>query len=154
MGEVYKARDLRLDRTVSIKILQTPISDDPSFRERFEREARAISRLDHPRICTLYDVGEQGGTSFLVMQHLEGETLEAKLKKGELPVDLALQVATQVVEALDAATAPVVHRDLKPGNVMLTKNGAVLLDFDLAKRRLRRRRRVSMLQTVAPNLTA
>src|SRR5580693_3930684 len=93
MGEVYKARDTRLDRTVAIKILPASLAADPQFRERFDREARTISQLDHPHICTLYDVGEQDGTSFLVMQYLEGETLEARLKKGALPLDQALQYA-------------------------------------------------------------
>jgi serine/threonine protein kinase/Tol biopolymer transport system component len=134
MGEVYKARDTRLDRTVAIKILSASFATDPQFRERFDREARTISQLDHPHICTLYDVGEQDGTSFLVMQYLEGETLEARLKKGTLPLDQALQVAIQIADALATAhKAGIVHRDLKPGNVMLTKAGAKLLDFGLAK---------------------
>jgi hypothetical protein len=134
MGEVYKARDTRLDRTVAIKILPESLAADPQFRDRFDREARTISKLDHPHICTLYDVGEQDGTSFLVMQYLEGETLETRLKKGPLPLDHALQVAIQIADALAAAhKAAIVHRDLKPGNVMLTKAGAKLLDFGLAK---------------------
>src|SRR5438034_7138491 len=93
MGEVYKARDTRLDRIVAIKVLPTSLASDPQFRDRFDREARTISQLDHPHICTLYDVGEQDGISFLVMQHLEGETLEARLKKGALPIDQALRFA-------------------------------------------------------------
>jgi Tol biopolymer transport system component len=134
MGEVYKARDTRLDRTVAIKILPETLAADPQFRERFDREARTISQLDHPHICTLYDVGEQHGTSFLVMQYLEGETLEARLKKGALPLDRALEYAIQIADALATAhKAGIVHRDLKPGNVMLTKSGAKLLDFGLAK---------------------
>src|SRR5215475_13245668 len=121
MGEVYKARDTRLDRTVAIKVLSESLASDPQFRERFDREARAISQLDHPHICALYDVGEQDGTSYLVMQYLEGETLEARLKKGALPLNQALQLAIQIAEALDKAhRAGIVHRDLKPGNVMLT----------------------------------
>src|SRR5215510_4827924 len=134
MGEVYKARDTRLDRIVAIKILPEALTGDPQFRERFAREARAISQLDHPHICTLHDVGEQNGTSFLVMQCLEGETLEARLRKGALPLDQALQIAIQIADALDKAHLKgIVHRDLKPGNVMLTKSGAKLLDFGLAK---------------------
>jgi Tol biopolymer transport system component len=134
MGEVYKARDTRLDRTVAIKILPETLAADPQFRERFDREARTISQLDHPHICALYDVGEQDGTSFLVMQYLEGETLEARIKKGALPLDQALQYAIQIADALATAhKAGIVHRDLKPGNVMLTKSGAKLLDFGLAK---------------------
>jgi serine/threonine protein kinase/Tol biopolymer transport system component len=134
MGEVYRARDTRLDRTVAIKILPASLSGDPQFRERFDREARTISQLDHPHICALYDVGEQDGTAFLVMQYLEGETLEARLKKGALPFDQAMQYAIQISDALATAhKASIVHRDLKPGNIMLTKSGAKLLDFGLAK---------------------
>src|SRR5262249_57976607 len=129
MGEVYKARDTRLDRTVAVKVLPESLSSDPQFRERLDREARTISQLDHPHICALYDIGEQDGTSFLVMQYLEGETLEARLKKGALPLDQALQFAIQIAAALDKAhRAGVIHRDLKPGNIMLTKQGAKLLD--------------------------
>jgi serine/threonine-protein kinase len=134
MGEVYKARDTRLDRTVAIKILPDSLASDPQFRQRFDREARAISQLTHPHICTLYDVGESGGTAYLVMQHLEGETLEQRLKKGAMPLNAALTIAIQVSDALSAAHRQgIVHRDLKPGNVMLTKSGAKLLDFGLAK---------------------
>jgi serine/threonine protein kinase/Tol biopolymer transport system component len=123
MGEVYKARDTRLNRTVAIKILPETLAADPQFRERFDREARAISQLDHPHICALYDVGEQVGTAYLVMQYLEGETLEQ-----------ALKTAIEIGSALDKAhRAGIVHRDLKPGNIMLTKAGAKLLDFGLAK---------------------
>jgi serine/threonine protein kinase/Tol biopolymer transport system component len=156
MGEVYKARDTRLDRTVAIKILPDALAADPQFRERFDREARTISRLDHPHICALYDVGEQDGTSFLVMQYLEGETLEARLKKGTLPLDQALQYAIQIADALATAhKAGIVHRDLKPGNIMLTKAGAKLLDFGLAKAGAPVIGRVglSMLPTTPPNLT-
>jgi predicted Ser/Thr protein kinase len=134
MGEVYKARDTRLDRTVAIKILPETLAADPQFRERFDREARAISQLTHPHICTLYDVGEQQGTAFLVMEYLEGETLADRLKKGALPLDEGLKVAIQIAGALSTAHRHgIVHRDLKPGNVMLTKAGAKLLDFGLAK---------------------
>ena len=134
MGEVYKSRDTRLDRTVAIKILPDTLAADPQFRERFDREARAISQLDHPHICALYDVGEHDGTAFLVMQYLEGETLADRLTKGALPIDQALKTAIEIASALDKAhRAGIVHRDLKPGNIMLTKAGAKLLDFGLAK---------------------
>ena len=134
MGEVYKARDTRLDRTVAVKILPEALAGDPQFRDRFDREARAISQLDHPHICALYDVGEQNGVSFLVMQYLEGDTLQDRLRKGALPPDQALKTAVEIASALDRAhRAGIVHRDLKPGNIMLTKTGAKLLDFGLAK---------------------
>src|ERR1700674_1768593 len=133
MGEVYKARDTRLDRTVAVKILPAALAADTQFRERFDREARAISQLTHPHICTLYDVGQQDGTAFLVMELLDGETLADRLTKGALPPAQALTIAIEVASALDAAhRAGIVHRDLKPGNVMLTKSGAKLLDFGLA----------------------
>ena len=134
MGDVYKARDTRLDRTVAIKILSDALATDPQFRERFDREARSISQVTHPHICVLYDVGEQAGTAYLVMEYLEGETLEQRLKKGALPLAEALKTAIQISDALATAhRAGIVHRDLKPGNVMLTKSGAKLLDFGLAK---------------------
>ena len=157
MGEVYKARDTRLDRTVAIKILPEALAADPQFRERFDREARAISQLTHPHICTLYDVGEHQGTAFLVMEYLEGETLADRLKKGALPLDQALTIAIQIASALDKAhRAGIVHRDLKPGNIMLTKSGATLLDFGLAKacKPLVGGTGLSMLPTTPPNLTA
>jgi serine/threonine-protein kinase len=136
MGEVYKARDTRLDRTVAIKILPEALAADSQFRDRFDREARAISQLDHPHICALYDVGEQHGTAYLVMQYLEGETLADRLTRGALPLELALQVAVQITNALVTAhKAGIVHRDLKPANIMLTKSGAKLLDFGVAKLR-------------------
>ena len=134
MGEVYRATDTRLDRTVAIKVLPHGLSDDPEFRARFAREARTISTLDHPHICALHDVGETDGAAFLVMQYLEGETLAARLARGALPLDQALRYAAEVAAALDHAHRQgIVHRDLKPGNVMLTKSGARLLDFGLAK---------------------
>src|ERR1700683_1866505 len=134
MGEVYRARDTRLDRIVAIKILREHLSGNPQLRERFDREAKAISSLSHPHICPLYDVGHQDRTDYLVMEYLEGETLAHRLKKGPLAPDQVLQVAIQITDALDAAHRHgVIHRDLKPGNIMLTKSGAKLLDFGLAK---------------------
>ena len=134
MGEVYKSRDTRLDRTVAIKILPDRFASDPQFRERFDREARAISQLDHPHICALHDVGEHDGTAFLVMPFLDGETLADRLTKGALPIDQAIRTAIEIASALDRAhRSGIVHRDLKPGNIFLTKAGARLLDFGLAK---------------------
>src|SRR5205807_4140577 len=113
MGKVYKARDTRLNRSVAIKILPEALASDPQFRERFDREARAISQLDHPHICALYDVGQQDGTAYLVMQYLDGETLADRLKKGALPITDALTTAIQIAEALDKAhRAGITHRDL------------------------------------------
>jgi hypothetical protein len=135
MGEVYRAKDTRLDRTVAIKVLSGSLSSDPLARERFEREARAISALDHPNICPLYDVGEQDGCAYLVMPCLDGETLSSRIARGALPLDQALRIAVEICGALDRAHAHgIVHRDLKPGNIMLSKSGAKLLDFGLAKR--------------------
>jgi eukaryotic-like serine/threonine-protein kinase len=134
MGEVYRARDTRLDRTVAIKILPPELSDDATRRQRFEREAKVISSLNHPHICTLHDVGRQDGVEFIVMEYLEGESLAQRLEKGPLPVAQVLQYGTQIASALDKAHRNgVTHRDLKPGNIMLTKSGAKLLDFGLAK---------------------
>jgi serine/threonine protein kinase len=134
MGEVYKARDTRLDRTVAIKILPADIAGDPHRRQRFRREARAISSLTHSHICTLYDVGEQDGTDFLVMEHLSGETLAHRLLRGPLPLTDVLQIGAQLADALDAAHRHgLIHRDLKPANVMLTASEAKILDFGLAK---------------------
>jgi len=134
MGEVYKARDTRLDRTVAIKVLPAHLSDDAGRRERFEREARAVSSLNHPHICTLHDIGREDGVDFMVMEHIEGQSLAERLKKGPLPLEQALRYAIEIADALDKAHRQgVVHRDLKPGNIMLTKAGAKLLDFGLAK---------------------
>ncbi len=134
MGEVYKARDKRLDRTVAIKILPPDVASDPQRRERLRREARAISSLTHPHICTLHDVGEQDGIEFLVMEYLAGETLAHRLLRGALPVDDVLRIAAQLADALDSAHRQgLVHRDLKPANVMLTASGAKVLDFGLAR---------------------
>lgn len=134
MGEVYLARDTRLDRNVAIKVLPSVLSSSAEFRERFEREAKAISSLNHPHICALYDVGSEDGVDYLVMEHLEGESLSDRLKKGPLPYETALARAIEITEALDHAHRQgIVHRDLKPGNMMLTPSGAKLLDFGLAK---------------------
>ena len=134
MGEVYRAKDTRLGREVAIKVLPARFSSSPELRERFEREARAISSLNHARICTLHDVGHQDGVDFLVMEYLEGESLAEKLRKGLLPLRETLKIGMEVCEALDVAhRAGIVHRDLKPANIMLTKNGAKLMDFGLAK---------------------
>ena len=156
MGEVYRARDTRLDRMVAIKVLSDSLASDARFRERFDREARALSQLTHPHICTLHDVGEEGGAAFLVMELVEGETLADRLKKGPLPLDHALKVAIQIADALSAAHRQgIVHRDLKPGNVMLTKTGAKLLDFGLAKASGPvAGAGLSMVPTTPPNLTA
>jgi eukaryotic-like serine/threonine-protein kinase len=134
MGEVYRARDTRLDRTVAVKILPSHLSDNPDAKQRFEREARAVSSLNHPNICTLHDVGHQDGVDFLVMEYLEGETLADRLEKGPLPTDQVLRYGIEICEGLERAhKGGVVHRDLKPANVMLTKTGAKLMDFGLAK---------------------
>jgi len=134
MGEVYCARDTRLDRTVAIKILPAHLSSNSEARQRFEREARAISSLNHPNICTLYDVGHQDGIDYLVMEFLEGQTLADRLIKGPLPLEQVLKYGVEICEGLEKAhKTGVVHRDLKPGNIMLTKAGAKLMDFGLAK---------------------
>jgi serine/threonine-protein kinase len=136
MGEVYKARDTRLDRTVAIKVLPSELALDPDSRARFEREARAVAALDHPHICGIYDVGSVDGTHYLVMPHLEGQTLAARLERGPLPLDEALKIAVEIADALDKAHRQgIVHRDLKPANIMLTRAGSKLLDFGLAKLR-------------------
>jgi eukaryotic-like serine/threonine-protein kinase len=134
MGEVYRARDTRLDRIVAIKVLQGHLAVSPETRQRFDREARIVSSLNHPNICTLYDVGHQDGMDYLVMEYLEGESLADRLARGALPLPELLQIAVQVADALDRAHRQgLVHRDLKPGNVVLTKSGAKLLDFGLAR---------------------
>src|SRR6202451_1441163 len=134
MGEVYRARDVRLDRTVAVKVLASHLSSSPELKQRMEREARAISSLNHPHICHLYDIGSQDGTDYLVMEFLEGETLAERLRKGALPLSEILKIGIAVAEALAVAHRQgIVHRDLKPGNIMLTKGGAKLMDFGLAK---------------------
>jgi hypothetical protein len=134
MGEVYRARDMRLERTVAIKILPRELSNDPIRKHRFEREAKTISSLNHPHICVLHDVGSQDGIDYLVMECVVGDTLSNRLEKGPLPLDQVLRVGREIADALDKAhRSGVVHRDLKPGNIMLTSAGAKLLDFGLAK---------------------
>src|SRR5271154_4283318 len=134
MGEVYRARDTRLDRTVAVKVLASHLSSSPELKQRMEREARAISALNHPNICHLYDIGSETGTDYLVMEFLEGETLADRLRKGALPLGEGLRIGIAVGEALAFAHQHgIVHRDLKPGNIMLTKAGAKLMDFGLAK---------------------
>ena len=134
MGEVYKARDTRLDRSVAIKVLPAELSADPDRRERMNREARAISSLQHPHICALYDVGTHDGTDYLVMEYLEGETLAHRLERGPVPLAQALKFGSEIAFALDAAHRHgIVHRDLKPANIMVTASGAKLMDFGLAK---------------------
>jgi eukaryotic-like serine/threonine-protein kinase len=134
MGEVYRARDTRLERAVAIKILSAHLCQNAEARDRFDREARAISSLSHPNICHLYDVGQQDGASYLVMEYLEGETLADRLRKGPLPLEQVLKVGAEICDGLEKAhRSGVVHRDLKPSNIMLTKTGAKLMDFGLAK---------------------
>ncbi|MGE3842453.1 MAG: serine/threonine-protein kinase, partial [Vicinamibacterales bacterium] len=136
MGQVYKARDTRLNRFVALKVVHGHLAERSDVRERFEREARAIAGLNHPHICTLYDAGHQDGIEYLVLEYIEGDTLAACLLKGALPLDLVLRHAIEIADALDRAhRRGITHRDLKPGNVMLTKNGTKLLDFGLAKLR-------------------
>jgi serine/threonine protein kinase len=134
MGEVYRARDTRLDRTVAIKVLPSHLSSDPELKQRLEREAKAISALQHANICTLHDIGTQDGLNFLVMEYLEGQTLADRLGRGALPLDQVLKIGTEVAQALEKAHQHgIIHRDLKPANIMLTKAGAKLMDFGLAK---------------------
>ena len=134
MGEVYKARDIRLDRIVAVKILPEHLSGNAERRQRFEREARIVSKLNHPCICVLHDIGHEGGTDFLVMEYLEGESLAERLRRGPLPLAEGLRYATQIVDGLAKAhQSGIVHRDLKPGNIMVTPDGvAKILDFGLA----------------------
>jgi serine/threonine protein kinase/Tol biopolymer transport system component len=134
MGEVYRAKDTRLERTVAIKVLPQHLSASPEVRQRFEREAKTISQLSHAHICALYDVGREGETEYLVMEYLEGETLSDRLAKGALPLEQTLRFGVEIADSLDKAHRQgIVHRDLKPGNVMITKSGVKLLDFGLAK---------------------
>src|SRR5262245_42062218 len=155
MGEVYKSTDTRLDRTVAVKVLPQHVASDPELKERFELEAKTLAALTHPHICSVFDVGSQNGVDFLVMEYLEGETLEQRLLKGPLPLDHALQLGIQTADALAAAhRAGIIHRDLKPGNIMLTKTGARLLDFGLAKTCAPAMAgNLSLLPTTPPHLT-
>src|SRR5262245_4009514 len=156
MGEVYEAQDTRLGRVVAIKVLPAEVAGDPELKQRFVRECRILATLSHPNICSVFDVGEQDGVDFLVMEYLDGETLAARLKKGPLTTDIALQIAIQIGSGLEAAhRAGIIHRDLKPRNVMLTKTGAKLLDFGLAKARLPQTSAVeASAPTTSPDLTA
>jgi serine/threonine protein kinase len=134
MGEVFKARDTRLDRDVAIKVLLTHLTATPDLKARFEREARVISSLQHSNICVLHDIGQHDGTDYLVMEFLEGETLAARILRKPLTLPEVLKIGIEIADALDKAhKGGIVHRDLKPGNVMLTKSGAKLMDFGLAK---------------------
>src|ERR1700723_940523 len=134
MGEVYRATDTRLDRTVAIKVLASHLSSSPELKQRMEREARAISSLNHPHICHLFDIGSQDGTDYLVMEFLVGETLGERIRKGAVPLNEILKIGIAVAEALALAHPQGIgHRDLKPGNIMLRKGGAKLMDFGLAK---------------------
>jgi eukaryotic-like serine/threonine-protein kinase len=134
MGEVYRSRDTRLDRIVAIKVLPQDLVSNSELKQRFEREARAISQLQHPHICVLYDVGSQNGSGYLVMEYLEGETLADRLRRGPLPLDQLLKIGTEIADALDKAhQCGIIHRDLKPANIMLTRSGAKLMDFGLAR---------------------
>jgi serine/threonine protein kinase/Tol biopolymer transport system component len=157
MGEVYKAHDTRLNRTVAIKVLPSHFSDNTEMKARFDREAQTIAGLNHPHICVLHDVGHQDGTDYLVMEYLEGQTLAQRLEKGPLPLDQVLQYAIEIADALDKAhRRSVTHRDLKPGNIMLTKAGTKLLDFGLAKLRQATGKPapLSQLSTVGEPITA
>src|SRR3982074_3982628 len=139
MGEVYRARDTRLNRIVAIKLLPTHLADRSELRERFEREARRVASLNHPHICTLFDIGQQDEIDYLVMEYLEGETLAQRLLKGALPLEQVLQYAIEIADALDKAHRKgVTHRDLKPGNIMMTKTGTKLLDYASAVRLVER----------------
>jgi eukaryotic-like serine/threonine-protein kinase len=134
MGEVYRAKDTRLGREVAIKVLPAHFSSEPVRRQRFEREAKAISGLNHPNICVLYDVGHQDGVDYLVMEYIDGETLGKRLERGPLPAEQVATIGREIAGALDRAhRAGIIHRDLKPGNIIVTKTGAKLLDFGLAR---------------------
>jgi serine/threonine protein kinase len=134
MGEVYRARDSRLERDVAIKVLPANLASDQTLRQRLENEARAISKLSHPNICALHDIGQHDGIVFIVMELVEGETLDQRLHKGPISIEQTISYGTQLADALSKAhKLGLVHRDLKPSNIMLTKRGAKLLDFGLAK---------------------
>jgi serine/threonine protein kinase len=134
MGEVYRARDTRLGRSVAVKVLPQRVAQDREYAERFDREARVVASLSHPNICALFDVGIEGNVRYLVMEYLDGETLAERLLAGPLPVDDAIRIACQIADALAAAHARrIIHRDLKPANIKLTPSGVKVLDFGLAK---------------------
>ena len=135
MGEVYRARDVRLQRTVAIKILPAHLSSNPNLRARFEQEARSVSALQHPNICVVHDIGSQDGVDFMVMEYVAGQTLDKLILPGGLAIDLAIKYAVQIADALSRAhSTSIVHRDLKPSNIMVDENGLVkVLDFGLAK---------------------
>ncbi|MDZ4803241.1 MAG: serine/threonine-protein kinase, partial [Candidatus Eisenbacteria bacterium] len=134
MGEVYRAKDTRLGRDVAVKVLPQHLSANLDIRTRFEREAKTVSSLNHPNICTLFDVGREGDIDYLVMELIEGDTLATRLARGPLPSAEMLKIGIQIADALDRAhRAQVIHRDLKPGNIMLTRSGAKLMDFGLAR---------------------
>jgi serine/threonine protein kinase len=155
MGEVYEAVDTRLDRTVAVKVLPEHLAMNPEARQRFEREARSVSSLNHPNICTLHDIGYETGVAFLVMERLEGETLQERLGRGPLPTPEVTRTASQIADALDKAHRQgLIHRDLKPGNVMLTKSGAKLLDFGLAKNAAESAGAMTLAPTATSPLTA
>ena len=155
MGEVYKATDTRLDRTVAIKVLPEHVAADADLQQRFEREAKTLAALSHPHICHIHDVGSQDGIDFLVMEYLEGETLEQRLKKVRCRSTRRCRSGFRLPTRLRRPPAGIVHRDLKPGNIMLTKSGAKLLDFGLAKTGAPAvAGSLSMLPTTPPNLTA
>jgi len=155
MGEVYRARDTRLERTVAIKVISESLNSNGELKQRFEREARAISKLQHPHICVLYDVGSHNGTSYLVMEYLEGETLGERLRKGPLPLDQLLKIGIEIADALDKAhRSAIMHRDLKPANIMLTKSGAKLMDFGLARGLAAPASAVASAQSGMPSFTA
>src|SRR6516162_6741365 len=154
MGEVYRARDTRLDRTVAIKVLASHLASSPELKQRLEREARAISSLNHPNICHLYDIGSQDGADFLVMEVVEGQTLADRLRGGALPLPEIYKIGIEIADALDSAHRKgITHRDLKPGNIMLTQSGAKLLDFGLAKLRQDAGSPVSGLTTTQGDLS-
>src|ERR1700674_596296 len=153
MGEVYRAKATRPERTVAIKVLPSHLSSDPELNERMDREANAISALQHPNICTLHDIGAQGGINFLVMEYLEGQTLAERLAKGTLPLDQILKIGTEIAQALEKAhRQAIIHRDLKPANIMLTKAGAKLMDFGLAKPEMSISRGIGPLTPSTPTM--
>src|SRR5215510_8010860 len=135
MGKVFRARDMRLDRVVAIKLIRASLAQRADLRGRFGREAFALSALNHPHICSLYDIGEQDGYEYLVMEYVEGETLATILKQGILPLDVALRYGAEIADALSAAHRQgITHRDLKSANIMVAQSGIKVLDFGLAKR--------------------